>query len=105
MTTPSTAPHPIPPFYHTFFTTIDPLIALSGVVLNVFFPETVINSYRPLSSATTTSDKLFTSPTAHAYTPETQLVTSYLLYQISGALLFATVLDVFLLRRTREVWI
>ena len=38
---------PVPSFYRIWFTTIDPIISLSGVYLNIFNPTTILSSYSP----------------------------------------------------------
>lgn len=79
----------IPVFYRKFFLIVDPTIAIWGVYLNTFSPETVINSVIPSGSTIAPTNPLHT----------------YLFSQINGALLFCVFLDVFLLRNTSEVWI
>jgi hypothetical protein len=49
--TTSTSP-PIPGFYRVFFTSIDPLIALSGVYMNLYKPEMVLGAVVPATVAT-----------------------------------------------------
>ncbi|EXJ75151.1 uncharacterized protein A1O5_01847 [Cladophialophora psammophila CBS 110553] len=41
----------IPTFYRVFFSTIDPLIALSGALTQVFAPATILTLYNPSSAA------------------------------------------------------
>ncbi|KAK4496241.1 hypothetical protein PRZ48_012221 [Zasmidium cellare] len=78
---------PVPTFYRIAFLIIDPLIAISGVYLNIFAPALTVDSFVPSSL----------SP----YQP----LQSFLLHQIAGGLLTCAILDVFLLRKTNEVWI
>jgi hypothetical protein len=76
---------PIPAFYRHFFTTIDPLVALSGVYGNFFTPQTVSEAYIPASIA--------------AYNPA-----NFILYRINGGdLLCVAFLMVVLLRYTKDV--
>ena len=39
---------PVSPFYRIWFTTIDPIISLSGIYLNIFNPTTILSSYSPI---------------------------------------------------------
>ncbi len=45
MSTPVPAPVPIPTFYRIYFATLDPLVALSVVLANLFAPTAILNSY------------------------------------------------------------
>ncbi len=38
---------PIPSFYRLFFPTLDPLIALSGILTNILLPGTILTLYDP----------------------------------------------------------
>lgn len=91
---PSTGPltykDSIPTFYRKFFLIVDPTIAVWGVYLNTFSPDTVVDAIIPSGLS--------------GISPRSPLHT-FLLSQISGALLFCVFLDVFLLRNTGEVWI
>ncbi|KAM3418051.1 hypothetical protein BST61_g6257 [Cercospora zeina] len=80
-------PPPIPKPYHLFFTTLDPLIALSGVYMMFFTPALVTHAFIPSSL----------SP----YNP----LQTFFQHQIGGALLMTLVLNIFLLRRTNELGI
>ncbi|TKA83321.1 hypothetical protein B0A55_00631 [Friedmanniomyces simplex] len=71
---------PIPPFYRTFFTTLDPLIASTGFISALFFPEFLLATYSP-------------SPTSPPTTETTQL-----LGILAGFYLSVVPLQVFLLR-------
>lgn len=79
--------HPIPPFYRIFFTSIDPLIALSGAYLSFFDPETILASSFPRSS-------IYAKPTP----PITVLLT-----QASGAFIMMAYFMIFMLRYTSDV--
>lgn len=79
--------NPIPTFYRIAFLIIDPLIALSGAYMDIFTPATTVNAFVPSSL----------SP----YQP----LQSFLLHQIAGGLLTCAILDIFLLRKTNELWI
>ncbi|KIY03760.1 uncharacterized protein Z520_00451 [Fonsecaea multimorphosa CBS 102226] len=48
----SSSPEPIPAFYRVFFSTIDPVIALSGVLTQLFSPATILRLYNASSSLT-----------------------------------------------------
>lgn len=84
---PPKPPTPIPPFYRISFLILDPLIAIWGALMNIFTPSIAVDAFVPASI----------SP----YQP----LQSFLLHQISGGLLTCAILDVFLLRKTNEVWI
>ncbi|KAF2706190.1 hypothetical protein K504DRAFT_385897 [Pleomassaria siparia CBS 279.74] len=77
----------IPSFYRVFFTSIDPLIALSGAFFALFQPDTTIASMFPLS---------------HAWARITPSHTM-LLQQSGGFLISIIVLQVALLRYTQDV--
>ena len=79
--------HPIPPFYRIFFTSIDPLIALSGAYISLFDPETILASSFPRSS-------IYAKPTP----PITVLLT-----QASGAFVMMAYFMIFMLRYTDDV--
>jgi hypothetical protein len=79
--------NPIPAFYRIFFTSIDPLIALSGAYMDFFDPATILASYFPRSS-------LYAKPTP----PITILLT-----QAGGAFFMMAFLMVFMLRYTSDV--
>ncbi|KAK5332396.1 hypothetical protein LTR98_011480 [Exophiala xenobiotica] len=44
---PSPSPSSIPSFYRIFFSTFDPLIALTGVLVNIFAPSVILKLYDP----------------------------------------------------------
>lgn len=44
---PSPSPSSIPSFYRIFFSTFDPLIALTGVLVNIFAPSVIHKLYDP----------------------------------------------------------
>ncbi|KAL6249456.1 hypothetical protein RBB50_003309 [Rhinocladiella similis] len=75
----------IPQFYRVFFTTFDPIIALSGVVANLFFPSLILTSY----TATPTLP-----PSAE---------TTALLHGSAGYLLSTMFLQIVLLRLTSDI--
>lgn len=77
----------IPIFYRIAFLVIDPLIAAQGAYLDIFNPAFVINSVVP--------------PSIAPYNP----FYSFLQHQLAAALLLCVILDLFLLRKTRELWI
>lgn len=79
--------NPIPTFYRISFLIIDPLIAVWGAYMNVFTPSITVDAFVPSSL----------SP----YQP----LQSFLLHQIAGGLITCAILDVFLLRKTNELWI
>jgi hypothetical protein len=79
--------NPIPAFYRIFFTSIDPLIALSGAYMDFFDPETILASSFPRTS-------FYAKPTP----PVTVLLT-----QAGGAFLMMAFLMVFMLRYTDDV--
>jgi hypothetical protein len=79
--------HPIPSFYRIFFTSIDPLVALSGGYLNFFDSHTVITSMFPPTH--TWSNR---TPAHHM-----------LLHQLGGAFFMMAFLMVFMLRCTKDV--
>lgn len=79
--------YPIPAFYRVFFTSIDPLIALSGFYVDFFDPETLITSLFPASH-----------PAARV-TPSHTMI----LHQLGGSLLMMAFLSAFMLRRTHDV--
>lgn len=83
----ASAAQPIPTIYRVFFIYIDPLIAGSGVFLDFFDPETVIRAGVP--------------PSISQFNPFQHFLT----HQLGGALSMCIILDLFLLRRTNEVWI
>lgn len=78
---------PIPTIYRAFFLYIDPLIAGSGVFMDFFDPEALIRSTVP--------------PSISQFNP----LQHFLLHQMGGALTMCIILDIFLLRRTNEIWI
>lgn len=78
----------IPTIYRIFFLYLDPLIAASGVYMAFFTPSKFIDGFLPPSIA-----------------PYSPLQQSFLLHQLGGALLLCIILDLFLLRKTNEVWI
>ncbi|OAP63078.1 hypothetical protein AYL99_02305 [Fonsecaea erecta] len=83
----------IPRFYRVFFSTIDPLIALSGALTQLFAPATILRLYNVSATAAAT-----TRPA-----PETTV----LLDSGAGYLLSTMFLQVVLLRRRpadRTVW-
>ncbi|KAJ9643784.1 hypothetical protein H2204_001929 [Knufia peltigerae] len=79
-TTVKTTQQSIPRFYRTFFTSIDPVIASSGVIANLFFPSLILKSY-------TATPKL---------PPTTETVA--LLHGSAGCLLSTMFLQIVLLR-------
>lgn len=80
-------PNHIPAFYRVFFTSIDPLIALSGAYMDFFDPETILASSFPRSSD---------------YAKPTPPIT-VLLRQAGGAFIMMAFLMVFMLRYTNDV--
>ncbi|KIW21263.1 hypothetical protein PV08_01843 [Exophiala spinifera] len=80
-----TTERPIPRFYRVFFTTLDPIVALSGVVANLFFPSLILTSY----SATPTLP-----PSAE---------TTALLHGSAGYLLSTMFLQIVLLRLCSDI--
>ncbi|KAL8712510.1 MAG: hypothetical protein Q9220_003358 [cf. Caloplaca sp. 1 TL-2023] len=82
--------HPIPPFYRTFFTLIDPVLSFLGIYTNIFTPHTVLSSYSPHFS--------------HPAAPETTV----LLHTVAAFLAGLIFLQIYLLRVARprdfEVW-
>ncbi|EME82291.1 uncharacterized protein MYCFIDRAFT_211588 [Pseudocercospora fijiensis CIRAD86] len=78
----------IPSFYRIFFLYVDPLIAGSGVCMNIFTPQVSVDAFVPASIS-----------------PYNTLQSTPLCHQIAGGLLTCAVLDFTLLRRTNEVWI
>lgn len=78
---------PIPLFYRIAFLVVDPLIAGSGAYLDLFNPAFVFNSVVPSTIA--------------PYNP----LYSFLQHQLAAALLLCVTIDLFLLRKTRELWI
>ena len=80
-------PPPIPSFYRIFFTSIDPLIALSGAYLSLFDPETILASSFPRSH------HLSVPSPSHAV----------LLDQAAGAFLMMAFLMIFMLRTTNDM--
>lgn len=87
MAQPQRSHQPIPSFYRVFFTSIDPLIALSGAYLSLFDPGTVLASSFDRSSP---------------YAVPTPAIT-VLLTQAAGALSVMAFLMVFMLRRTDDI--
>lgn len=80
-------PSPIPKPYTIFFTLLDPLIALSGIYMMFFTPAVVTDAFIPSTL----------SPYNHLQT--------FFQHQLGGALLMCLILQLFLLRRTNEIWI
>ncbi|CAK1365662.1 unnamed protein product [Cercospora beticola] len=80
-------PSPIPKPYTLFFTLLDPLIALSGISMMFFTPSLVTSAFIPSSL----------SP----YNP----LQTFFQHQLGGALLMCVILQLFLLRKTNEIWI
>ncbi|KAF2440284.1 hypothetical protein P171DRAFT_435110 [Karstenula rhodostoma CBS 690.94] len=80
-------PSGIPTFYRIFFTSIDPLIALSGAYMDFFDPETILASSFPRAS-------LYAEPTPPI---------TVLLRQAGGAFIMMAFLMVFMLRYTEDV--
>lgn len=78
---------PIPLFYRIAFLIFDPLIAGQGAYLDLFNPAFVINSVVP--------------PSIAPYNP----FFGFLQHQLAGALLLCVIIDLFLLRKTKELWI
>ncbi|KAK1061150.1 hypothetical protein LTR12_004828 [Friedmanniomyces endolithicus] len=70
----------IPPFYRIFFTTVDPLIALTGFISALFFPNFLLSTYSPTA----------TIPPA--------IETTQLLNILAGFYLSVVPLQIFLLR-------
>ena len=70
----------IPSFYRVFFASVDPFIALSGVLANLFAPDLVLDSYNP------------------QYTPPRAAETTLLLDTVAGFLIGTIFLQVVLLR-------
>lgn len=77
----------IPAFYRVFFTSIDPLIALSGAYLDYFDPETILASAFPRSGS---------------YAKPTPPVT-FLLKQAGGSFAMMAFLMIFMLRYTSDI--
>lgn len=77
----------IPSFYRIFFTSIDPLIGLSGAYMSFFDPETILASSFPRSS-------LYSKPTP----PITVLLT-----QAGGAFIMMAFLMIVMLRYTHDI--
>jgi hypothetical protein len=77
----------IPSFYRVFFTSIDPLIGLSGAYVNFFDPDTLITSVFP-------SDLPYTK-----ITPSHTLI----LHQMGGCFIMMPFLMVFMLRATSDI--
>ncbi|KAK7188665.1 hypothetical protein DPSP01_013309 [Paraphaeosphaeria sporulosa] len=77
----------IPACYRIFFTSIDPLIALSGAYMDYFDPETILASAFPRSGS---------------YAKPTPPVT-FLLMQAGGSFIMMAFLMVFMLRYTSDV--
>ncbi|GIZ47990.1 hypothetical protein CKM354_001106500 [Cercospora kikuchii] len=80
-------PSPLPKPYTLFFTLLDPLIALSGIYMMFFTPAVVTDAFVP--------------STLSPYYP----LQTFFQHQLGGALLMCVILQLFLLRRTQEVWI
>jgi len=78
----------IPTFYRVFFTNIDPILSLSGVILNILSPTTILASYSP------------------TYTDPPSIETILLLDNTAGFLAGFTLLQLYLLRNKRDmvVW-
>lgn len=85
MSVTSAEQHRIPVAYRAFFTWVDPLIALSGVYMNLFTPDTVLNAYIPST--------LSQRDPAHFM----------LFQQLAANLLMAAFLSIVLLRYTADV--
>ncbi|KAH7135329.1 hypothetical protein B0J11DRAFT_518141 [Dendryphion nanum] len=85
----SSSSPPIPSFYHIFFSSIDPLIALSAIYFNFFDPETSLGSMFP------PSDPSFVITPLH----------TLILHQLGGAFFTIIFLQVVLLRYTKDVQI
>lgn len=77
----------IPTFYRIAFLAIDPLIAGHGAYLHIFSPAVVVDAFVPASIA--------------PYNPRY----GFLQHQLAGALLMCVIVDLFLLRKTRELWV
>lgn len=77
----------IPTFYWLFFIVLDPVIALWGMYMMFFTPAVVTDAFIPAS----------VSP----YNP----LQTFFQHQLGGALSMCIILDLFLLRRTNEIWI
>ncbi|KAK0909590.1 hypothetical protein LTR57_016300 [Friedmanniomyces endolithicus] len=48
----------IPRFYRIFFTTLDPLIALTGFISALFFPSFLLNTYSPTATIRPTTETI-----------------------------------------------
>ncbi|KAK0789939.1 hypothetical protein LTR91_014095 [Friedmanniomyces endolithicus] len=70
----------IPSFYRIFFTTVDPLIALTGFISALFFPNFLLSTYSPTATIPPTTE------------------TTQLLNILAGFYLSVVPLQVFLLR-------
>ena len=81
----STKPTPIPAFYRIYFSTIDPLVLASAVFMDFVTPSFTVGAFIPTSVA--------------PYNPYYDV----LLQQLGGALLFMAILDVVLLRYTKDI--
>ncbi len=73
----------IPIFYRTFFTYVDPLVALWGAYMNFFTPDTVLNSFVPNATRNPAHDMLF--------------------QQLGGGLLNIAFVSAVLLRHTSDI--
>lgn len=78
---------PIPLFYRISFIAIDPLIAAWGAYMDIFTPAFAIAAFAP--------------PNIVPYNP----FYNFLQHQLAGALLLCVIIDLFLLRKTRELWV
>ena len=86
---PAPSASPIPSFYRLFFPTIDPFIALAGVLANIFTPAAILKSYTPRATVPASTE------------------TTVLLRRSAGYLLSTMFLQTVLLRlrpSDRTVW-
>ena len=72
-----TTPTPIPPLYRTFFTTLDPLLATSGLLLTLLSPKLFLRSYFP--HPTLTPETRFSLDANAGFFASTLLLQVYLL--------------------------
>lgn len=81
------SPSQIPTFYRVAFLAVDPLIAGWGAYMDIFTPAAAMEAFVPASIA--------------PYNP----LYGFLQHQLAGALLMCVIIDVFLLRKTKELWV